>query len=109
MKVLTLVLALAGLGIPMTAGANTINNIHYAGQMAPAMAAPAYGRANVTRYQAVQIALRAVGGGTVTQVQFESDYPQRWQIEIAQPTTQYEVNVSARTGHVLSIIRQSDN
>jgi hypothetical protein len=97
MKVLTLLLALAGLGLaPLAARAYP---------MYPAAASPA----GVTRMQAAQVALRAVGGGRVTSVQYENDVRPYWQVEIYQPRVQWEVNVSARTGHVLSIVRQGDN
>jgi uncharacterized membrane protein YkoI len=105
MKVLTLLLALAAAAaVPASAIAATFPQ----GGYAPASAySPNY---MVTRAQAVQIALRAVGGGQVIQVQFE-DYPRpMWQVEVfARSNAQYEVNVSARTGRVLAIIYQGND
>lgn len=65
-----------------------------------AMAATPISKAN-----AEQIALSAVGGGTVTLVQLElHDQPPRWSIDITQQSgTQFEVWVQAYTGKVLLI------
>ncbi|HVA34033.1 MAG TPA: PepSY domain-containing protein [Candidatus Baltobacteraceae bacterium] len=102
MKVLALLLALAGLGIaPMAANAAGFT-------YGPGVYANGAQR-GVTRMQAAQIALRAVGGGRVIGAQYENDVRPYWQIEIAQPTTQWEVNVGARSGKVLSVIRQGEN
>jgi uncharacterized membrane protein YkoI len=105
MKVLALLLALAGIGLtPMTAGAANY------GYGSASMAAPAAQSFSITRGQAAQIALRAVGGGQVLQVQFD-DYPRPiWQVEVlARNGGQYEVNISVRTGRVLAIIYQGND
>ena len=96
MKVLALLLALAGLA-PVAASAYTI-------------AGPAYQNFSVTRTEAARIAQHAVGGGQVLQVQYDDSPRPMWQVEIMKSNgAQYEVNVSVRTGRVLAIIYQGND
>jgi uncharacterized membrane protein YkoI len=59
----------------------------------------------ISKAHAEQIALSAVGGGTVTLAQLEiHDRPPRWSIDITQTSgAQFEVWVQAYTGKVLLI------
>lgn len=99
MKRLTLLLAAAFLSLaPLAAHAAIV-------PMTPSATANV---SHVTRLQAAQTALRAVGGGRIFSIQYENDVRPYWQVEINQPTAQWEVNVGANTGKVLSIVRQGE-
>ena len=62
----------------------------------------------VTKQQAEQIALKAVGGGKVMQAQRDQwkGY-QIWDVAITQPGWEYDVYVDAHTGAVLKIIKNA--
>ena len=58
-----------------------------------------------SKQAAVSVALKAVGGGRVIQVQLEtSDYPVHWSIDIVGSTKEYEVwvNVSCKVIRVIA-------
>lgn len=58
----------------------------------------------IPKSQAEQIALRAVGGGTVVRAQLElHDTPPRWSFDITQGNLQFEVWVQAYNGKVLMV------
>ncbi len=61
----------------------------------------------ITRQQAEQIALKAVGGGKVVQAQRDQwkGY-QIWEVAITQPGWEYDVYVDAHGGAVLKIIKR---
>jgi len=63
----------------------------------------------ITRQQAEQIALKAVGGGRVVQAQRDQwkGY-QVWDVTITQPGYEFEVYVDAHSGAVLKITEQKD-
>lgn len=59
----------------------------------------------ISKLRAEQIALKAVGGGSVLLAVLETaDYPVHWSIDIANRRGEFEVWVDARTGKVLKII-----
>ena len=63
----------------------------------------------LSKQQAEQIALKAVGGGTVVQAQRDQwkGY-QIWEVTITQPGWEFEVYVDAHTGAVRKITKQKD-
>lgn len=63
----------------------------------------------ISKQQAEQAVLNAIGGGTVVQAQRDQwkGY-QIWDIAINQPGFEYDVFVNARTAAVLTIIKQSN-
>jgi len=64
----------------------------------------------ITKQQAEQDALKAVGGGTVVQAQRDQwkGY-QIWDVAITQPGFEYDVYVNARNGAILNIIKHINN
>ena len=63
----------------------------------------------ISKQQAEQAALKAVGGGTVVQAQRDQwkGY-QIWDITITQPGWEYDVYVNARNAAILKVIKQSN-
>lgn len=60
----------------------------------------------ITKKQAEQIALKAVGGGKVLHAQLDEWKGTRiWDVDISQPPYEYTVYVDAHTGAVLKIIK----
>ena len=66
--------------------------------------------AYLSKQQAEQAALNAVGGGTVVQAQRDQwkGY-QIWDVTITQPGWEYDVYVNARTGAILKTLKRSNN
>ncbi|WP_416191625.1 PepSY domain-containing protein [Neisseria sp. CCUG12390] len=64
-----------------------------------ALAAPKKER-SVSRAKAVQIAKKRVGGGRVTDVEHSDG---RWEIEIRRGCTEYDVDISSRSGRVVKV------
>jgi len=64
----------------------------------------------ITKQQAEQAALKAVGGGSVVQAQRDQwkGY-QTWDIAITQPGFEYDVFVNARNGAILKVARYINN
>jgi uncharacterized membrane protein YkoI len=60
----------------------------------------------ISKAQAIQIALNAVGGGKVLLIRLEkNDNPPDWSVDVkATNSTEYEVKVNAYTGKVIAII-----
>ncbi len=63
----------------------------------------------ISKQQAEQAALKAVGGGTLVQAQRDQwkGY-QIWDVTITQPGFEYEVFVNARNAAILNVTKQSD-
>jgi uncharacterized membrane protein YkoI len=64
----------------------------------------------ITKQQAEQDALKAVGGGTVVQATRDQwkGY-QIWDVAITQPALEYDVYVNARSGAILNVIKHVNN
>jgi uncharacterized membrane protein YkoI len=63
----------------------------------------------ISKQQAGQAALKAVGGGTVVQAQRDqSKGYQIWDVTITQPGFEYEVFVNARNAAILNVAKHSD-
>lgn len=63
----------------------------------------------ISKHQAEQIALKAVGGGTVVQAQRDQwKGHQIWDITVTKPGWEYDVYVDAHTGAVLKIIKHKN-
>jgi len=64
----------------------------------------------ISKQQAEQVALTAVGGGTVVQAQRDQwkGY-QIWDIAITQPGFEYDVFVNARTAAILKVTKHANN
>ena len=64
----------------------------------------------ISKQQAEQAALNAVGSGTVVQAQRDQwkGY-QIWDVTITQPGWEYDVYVNARTGAILKTLKRSNN
>ena len=70
---------------------------------------PLSGMKMISKKQAEQIALKAVGGGTVVQaVRDQWKGYQIWDVTITQPGWEYEVYVDAHTGKVLNILKHKN-
>ena len=70
---------------------------------------PLSGMKLISKKQAEQIALKAVGGGTVVQAQRDQRKGyQIWDVTITQPGYEFEVYVDARSGAVLKIMKHRE-
>ena len=60
----------------------------------------------ISKAQAKQIALKAVGGGTVLRARLDrTDHPPTWDVDVRTTSgKEYEVKINAYTGKVLAII-----
>lgn len=69
-----------------------------------AAAAPGKHNRSISKAQAIKIAKKHVGGGRVTDVDHSDG---RWEIEIRRGCTEFDVDVSSRSGRVVNVDREN--
>lgn len=91
----------AALLLAMTVPALSAPIVRVGGLQAPMLMRQAM---RITKQQAIQIAIQAVGGGTATRIH-RDDFRGRptWQVAVENSPFEYEVDVDRQTGEVLRI------
>ena len=69
-----------------------------------ANAAPRSHSRNISKAQAIKIAKRHVGGGRVTDTDHSDG---RWEIEIRKGCTEYDIDISSRSGRVVNVDKEN--
>ncbi|MDO4894611.1 PepSY domain-containing protein [Moraxella sp.] len=57
--------------------------------------------AKISSQKAKQIAVRAVGGGRVTSIDFDHDGRPHYDVEVRKGHTEYDIKIDAKTGAVI--------